>query len=315
MPHPRALAPILTLALCLSAEPCLSADLPTGSGADLSRDLRAAAGVDGAAPGVAPLDVSFDDVVTLEGREPDSVIRYGPAPSQRLLHWRSRGAAAVGTLVLLHGGCWLSEYGVEYTFPLAAALADRGYAVWAPEYRRVGEPGGGWPGTFEDVMSALDLASDNSSAGGAVVLIGHSAGGHLALWSAARPGFDPGHPLYRAGAARPRAVIGLAAITDLAVYGAGDGSCQQAVPQLMGGSAAEQPGRYALASPATLTLAARVTLLQGSADSIVPLAQARAIPDARLRLLAGAGHFDPVHPGTAAFTVLLEELEALFKHD
>ena len=101
-------------------------------------------------------------------------------------------------VVLLHGGFWRAQRTLELMRPLAADLAGRGFAAWNLEYRRVGQPGGGWPGTCEDVAAGLDhlarLAGREPLDLDRLVVAGHSAGGHLALWSAARPGRRPAPP-------------------------------------------------------------------------------------------------------------------------
>jgi len=253
------------------------------------------------------MPVSYDQVLAAPSRAPDRDLAYGGAPSQRVLVWHAEGIPGrAPVVVLLHGGCWLAQYDVEHIAPLATALAASGYAVWAPEYRRIGETGGGWPGTFDDVASALELLAENKDASldpGRTVLVGHSAGGHLALWAGAT---GAGAPLV------PRGVIGLAAITDLAAYyTAGGGGCEQSVPQLLGGTPDQLPERYSQASPVALPSPLPVVLLQGTIDPIVPLSQARALSTAEVRAVAGAAHFDMIHPGTAVFAVLLQELRRL----
>lgn len=261
------------------------------------------------------MPVTFEQVLALDFSEPDERFDYGAAASQNVLQWRPRGQGGsdAPTVILLHGGCWLSQYSVDHIYPLASALADAGYAVWAPEYRRVGEPGGGWPGTFDDVAAAVELIVGQAAAG--AVLIGHSAGGQLALWAAASAEFDARHHDRNAKPAAFLGVIGLAAITDLEAYAGMEGSCPKAVPQLMGGGPIEQANRYRQVSPVELkgTLATR--LIQGGGDPIVPASQAHALPGARVRVLEEAGHFDLIHPGTAAFAALLEEMESMFAHE
>jgi acetyl esterase/lipase len=217
-------------------------------------------------------------------------------------------------VVLIHGGCWLADYDIAHIRPLASALAKNGFAVWALEYRRVGESGGGWPGTFGDIATGIDALAaydepllDRER----IVLAGHSAGGHLALWAAGRERLAPDSPLYTESSARFSGVLGLAAITDLAAYAGGDNSCEQVTARLMGGTPDEQPDRYAEASPVALGVTARTILLQGGADTIVGRTQAEALPGARTVMLDEAGHFDLIHPYTPAFgriRALLEEL-------
>jgi len=147
-------------------------------------------------------------------------------------------------IVLIHGGCWLAQHDVAHIRKLAAAFTSEGFATWTLEYRRIGDAGGGWTGTFDDVAAgadfALDLAERFGLDPGRIIVAGHSAGGHLAIWLANRPSQWP-------AGLRPRAVLALAPAADL-VYLHGNGVCQEAVNDLMGGTPAEYPERYRLAS-------------------------------------------------------------------
>lgn len=253
--------------------------------------------------------VTFADVTALPPAQGAIPHAYGNAPSQFGLLWLPVRSDPAPLVVLVHGGCWLSDYGVEHLQPLASTLVRAGYAVWAPEYRRVGEEGGGWPGTFDDVRSALvaaaALAHERIDAT-RTVLAGHSAGGHLALWLATRE-----QPV--AGGLTIVGAVGLAAITDLASYAEIDNACAAVAERLLGGDPQAIPARYREASPARASgSGVPVRLLHGSADTIVPLAQSRAMPGADdLEVLEGAGHYDLIHPGTPAFPALLRAIEDL----
>jgi acetyl esterase/lipase len=257
----------------------------------------------------------FSEVAEYPVRAPDRMVAYGAAEAQFAEFWLPPGTAGgLPVVVLIHGGCWLAAYDIAHIRPLAAALADAGFAVWAPEYRRVGETGGGWPGTFHDVAAAIDFLEyldEPRLDRGRVVFAGHSAGGHLALWAAARTRLPADSPLHDAAPLVPRGALGLAAITDLAAYARGGNSCQEVAPRLLGGGPAEAPERYAQASPAALGTAVPTVLLQGGADSIVPPAQADALAGAEVVRLPEAGHFDLVHPDSPAFGRIVERLEAL----
>src|SRR5690242_20608338 len=129
------------------------------------------------------------------------VVRYGPEPDQFAELWRPAGPTAPAPVaVLVHGGYWRHRYGLEYMRPLAEDLRRRGFAAWNLEYRRIGGSGGGWPGTFQDVGAGVDALSDVDDPLdlSRIAVIGHSAGGHLALWSCGR------HRLDGAGPGRPR---------------------------------------------------------------------------------------------------------------
>ena len=250
--------------------------------------LRAAAEV--------AMPVTFAEVAGLPVSGTPERYRYGAEDSQFGELWLPEDYDSPAPLVILiYGGCWLSDYDLTYVRPLANALRDRGYAIWVPEYRRVGEPGGGWPGTLEDIAAAVDHVRELPQANidlERIVLAGHSAGGHLALWASARPGFAESSPFHDTAALRVTGVIGLAAITDLAAYAAGDNSCQQVTPRFMGGMPQERPQRYGATSPALLPVPQESVLLYGFADTIVPLEQARVITHAQLVGIAEAGHFD-----------------------
>jgi acetyl esterase/lipase len=267
-------------------------------------------------------------VLTRLGRSPDIVLSYGDGTDQIAdVHLpperdpaASGSAQRVPLIIFLHGGFWRAEYGRQHTRPLAGALAEAGFAVCAPEYRRTGQPGGGWPGTFDDVAAAADrlpaLVAEATSGLVAAdpaqtLLAGHSAGGHLALWAASR------HRLrteshWRAEDKRWRGVVALAAVSDLA------GSHRKqlgngAAGELMGGGPVlfSEDDRYQEADPSRLLPAsAPVWLVHGMADDTVPYsmtldyarwaraAGARAA-EATCVLLPGAGHFAVIDPLSA----------------
>lgn len=196
---------------------------------------------------------------------------------------------------------------------LAADLAGRGIAAWNVEYRRVGEDGGGWPGTLEDVAAAIDHLADVVEVDrDRVATCGHSAGGHLALWLAGRHRVERGLP----GAAprvAPVVAVAQAGVCDLE-QGWRDGLGRGAVEALLG-SLDVAPERFAAASPASLApLGVPQLLVHGDADDIVPVSQSRAYasldPDAELVELAGADHFDVIEPTHAAWTAVVDRLVA-----
>lgn len=252
-------------------------------------------------------NVSYASVTAL-GFTPASVKRvYGDADPQLQygLLWlpaNPDGAQKAPLVVLVHGGCWLNAYDIRHTFPLSSALAEAGYAVWSLEYRRTGDAGGGWPGSSEDVKAGLAFASTLTEYPldlDRMVIVGHSAGGHLALLAAF-------------GSPRLAGVVGLAAITDIVAYSRGTNDCQTATLDFMGGTYEQQAAAYAAANPVGKPLPGNTILLQGDIDTIVPVAQAH-VPGAVTEVYAGAGHFDWIHPGTGAYGLLLSTLEKVFK--
>ncbi len=261
------------------------------------------------------MPVSFGEILTLESRIPDRSLRYGSEPSQTAALWlplgRQRREGEMPLLVLVHGGCWLKAYSAEHVYPLATALSRDGYAVFVPEYRRVGEKGGGWPGTAADILHALEVLADQVLPGVSrehTVLVGHSAGGHLALWAAGRDStlLPPGITIVGA--------VGLAAIVDLETYARGDSSCQRATPALMGATPEQAPDRYVQASPARRALRVPTLLLRGSDDPIVGVEQLHALGGAQTLEVAGAGHFDWLHPETPAYAVLRDAVFDVLSH-
>ncbi|MHA6760883.1 alpha/beta hydrolase [Streptacidiphilus sp. PAMC 29251] len=250
---------------------------------------------------------------------PDHTARYGPHPEQIVdLRLPPEGPPPSTLVVLVHGGFWRVAYDRAHTAPLADALARAGFAVAVPEYRRVGSPGGGWPGTFDDLAIFTESLRMITAARGIhlkrTVLVGHSAGGHLALWAAARHRLPVGSPWRTEW--RPDAVVSLAGCASLAlsdIWDLGRG----ATATLLGGSVDAVPERYALADPgALLPLGVPVTLLHGSEDDVVPAAMSREYAGlaersgdpVRLVELAGMEHFGLIDPLSAAWPHLLDAL-------
>ena len=210
------------------------------------------------------------------GSSTPQVVRYGPASRQRLELTRPSGVAGpVPIVVVLHGGYWMSQYDLGLMRPLVPSLVARGWAVANVEYRSVGDGGGGWPGTFDDAAAALDVLAGPEVTGvdlARVVTLGHSAGGHLAVWLAGRhrlPGGAPGAgPRVRpVGAVAEAGLLDLVAAADQDLGGG-------ATAALLGGSPGEVPERYAHASPLALVpIGVPVELVHGPDDGIVPLDQ------------------------------------------
>jgi len=259
----------------------------------------------------------------LELPEPpaDARLRYGSEASQFGDLRLPGGAGPLPCAVVIHGGFWRARYDLGYAGHLCRALAEVGVATWNLEYRRVGEAGGGWPGTFEDVARGagflFEVAPRYGIDAGRVVVVGHSAGGHLALWVANRRGAgldaEGGAPLPFRGA------VALAGVSDLRLAWE-LGLSARAVEGLLGGAPEEVPERYAAASPRELVpLGVRQTLIHGAEDENVPVAMsegyhaaaAAAGDDAGLVVLPGTGHFEPVDPESGAWPVVLGAVTTL----
>lgn len=242
-------------------------------------------------------------------------LRYGPDPAQvgELYPVSESGAPLV---CLWHGGFWRMPHGREQMRPIAQDLFASGFTVWNLGYRRVGAAGGGWPGTLDDAGDGADHLATLAASGIAInldriALVGHSAGGQLALHVAGR----------HAGRVRPRLVIGLAPISDLELahrLDLGHG----AVAGLLGGTPAERPERYRVASPAAnLPIGIPQLLLHGDDDADVPLALSRAHVQAayatgdhaELVELADTGHMDFLDPASRAHAALKARLRELLQ--
>ncbi|HEX8825952.1 MAG TPA: alpha/beta hydrolase [Archangium sp.] len=234
-----------------------------------------------------------------------------------------RGEGPHPVVVVVHGGFWRAKYDLEHVGHLCADLTQRGYATWSLEYRRVGHPGGGWTGTFEDVARGTDhlrtLATKYPLDLERVVLLGHSAGGHLALWLAGRARLQPGQPLYLEKPFVPRGAVSLAGVVDLERAYAlrlSDGI----VESFLGGTPEQVPERYRLASPFALApLGVRQVLVHGAEDTTVPLSlstgyhdRATALGDSvRLVSLPGADHFEVIDPRAREWPQVLEAIASL----
>ncbi len=248
-------------------------------------------------------------------------VAYGPHPDQVGDVVLPKGPAAPAPLVmLLHGGFWRAAYDRHHLAGVAKALARTGYAVVNAEYRRVGA-GGGWPTTFEDVGLAVDtlpLLIEQQLPGRVdldrVVVLGHSAGGHLALWASLRGRLAGDAPGARGTAPRIAGVVALAPACDLAEThrsNNGDG----AVAALLGGTPADVPERYAATDPAVLGGPPVPTVVvHGENDVVLPEAMSRAWCTAtgtRLVTVPGTGHFELIDPRSAAWPHVLDSVSAV----
>jgi acetyl esterase/lipase len=257
-------------------------------------------------------------------RIPSSIHAYGPHPSQVGELFVPPGAGARPVAVVLHGGFWRDRYDRRLMDALCHDLAGRGVAAWNVEYRRLARfrHVGGWPETLDDVAAAVDhlvvLAEDGAALDlGRVASIGHSAGGHLALWAACRPGLPEWAPGGRPTVTVTQAV-GQAPVADLA-KAAELGLSRGVAARFLGGSPARRPERYALASPrARLPLGVPALLVHGGRDDTVPAAMSRDFAEAasaagdrcELALFPLDGHFECIDPSTSAWRWVVDWLEA-----
>ncbi|HEX5540905.1 MAG TPA: alpha/beta fold hydrolase [Micromonospora sp.] len=250
---------------------------------------------------------------------PDAALRYGEHPDQvaDLRRPAPGGGGPPRPLVIaVHGGFWRAEYDRSHTGPLAADLAAHGWPVAQVEYRRTGQPGGGWRGTFDDIAAGISalpelvagVLNPDEVAAAPPILFGHSAGGHLALWYAAEL------------PERVQGVVALAPVADLAEAYRLDLD-EGAVAALLGGGPEAVPERYAWADPARrLPLAARSVIIHGAEDRQVPIGMsrrfvtaARAVgSDITLIELPATEHFGLIDPLSAAWTKVTAALHSLY---
>ena len=214
------------------------------------------------------------DLAALPQPPADHVIAYGAAPQQVAELRVPKGPGPHPVAIVIHGGCWETPWALDHVRGLAAALTAEGYATWSLEYRRLGDPGGGWPGTLADVARGADhlrsIAAAHRLDLARVVALGHSAGGQLALWLAARRKLPRESELWSSAPLPLRGVVSLAGVTDLKAGAAGQ-VCGDAIPRLLGGAPDAQRDRLAQSSPIALVpLGAPQRLVCGSLDSLVP---------------------------------------------
>ncbi|MFC3503426.1 alpha/beta hydrolase family protein [Micromonospora krabiensis] len=256
-------------------------------------------------------------VLTRPAPEPDLTVAYGDHPDQIAdLRVPAGSGPARPLVVVIHGGFWRAEYDRRHTGPLATALAALGHPVAQVEYRRTGQPGGGWPGTLTDVVSGVAAlprlaaaAMPGRVSGVAPILVGHSAGGHLALHVA---GTAP---------ATVGGVLALAPVADLAEAYRRDLD-DGAVAALLGGGPDDVPERYAAADPRSLVpMQTRTVVVHGAQDRQVPVelsrdfvATARAAgSDISLIELPECEHFALIDPESVAWPTVVAALQSL--HD
>jgi acetyl esterase/lipase len=223
-------------------------------------------------------------------------------------------------VVLIHGGFWRPEYDRSLMVPLAEDVTARGWAAWNLDYRASGSGGGGWPRTFEDVANGIDSlrpeAARRSLDLDRVVVVGHSAGGCLALWAAARAGLPAIAPGSRPKV-KPVLAVSLAGVNNL-IAGSFEKLGDGAVDDLMGGPPREAGDAYTLASPTErLPIGVDQIVVHGLADVIVPVEQSthyaakarEAGDDVTVITVKGETHFDVIDPKQTSWRKTVKYLE------
>ncbi len=266
-----------------------------------------------------------DDLDRLAASPPGEHVAYGPDPLQYGELSVPDGSGPHPVVIFIHGGCWLAKYDMAHTHALAEALVEDGLAVWNLEYRRVGDDGGGWPGTFQDIAVGADylrqLAVAHDLDLERVIAMGHSAGGHLALWLAGRSQIDPLSELYTPEPLNLVGVIGLAPAPQLAALHERE-VCGHVIDKLMGGGPQDYPQRYRNGSPSELApLGVPQTIIVGKYDEGWAWAGAAYVEAA---ILAGdqqvtiieaprASHFEVINPRSSTWPIVQRHVGSMLK--
>lgn len=267
----------------------------------------------------------WPDLVKRARPTPNSTIPYGLDPMHKVDLWLPTGPGPHPVVLMVHGGCWQTGIADRHLMDwIAADLRREGVAVWNIDYRGVDRAGGGYPGTFADAAGAADALRTHAAAHRLdtrrVVAVGHSAGGHLALWLAARPKLPKGSPLHTPDPLPIASVVSLGGLPDLrATARARDNGCGTAVIRRLVGSGRADP--YADTSiPRLLPIGVPQHLVNGREDRIIPFrmgtnhrARARAAGDeATLHIPPRTGHVELIAPESAAWAeakrIILKEL-------
>ncbi len=276
----------------------------------------------------------WPDLLERPRPEPTASVRYGEQALQLVDVWIPDGDGPHPTVLMVHGGCWQSDIADRRIMNwIAEDLRKRGIAVWNIDYRGVDRPGGGYPGTFLDAAAAADSlrshAQDYRLKLSPLVAIGHSAGGHLALWLAARPAANrrlaealvPGESsIFGDDPIRLDAVISLGGLPDLeaAATPPGTGCGTEVIERLVGPATSERRDLFADTSiPRLAPIGVPQILVNGIQDGIVPAAYAEAFAaamqargdDVRVRMIDRTGHIELIAPETEAWAAAVAEIE------
>ena len=283
---------------------------------------------------VVSAQVRLDNLLNAQVPAATRRIPYGPEQLQFAELRLPKTSGPYPTVIVIHGGCWVDRLSgldprattFELMRPLSAALTDAGFATWNVEYRRFGNPGGGWPGTFLDVGLAVDylrtIGPSYNLDLNRVIVVGHSAGGQLALWVAARPKLPASSPLFTKRPLQPKAAVDIDGPPDLASAQPDERNFCVGLPvitQLLGGTPAAQPDRYKVSSALSflpLGIPQKIVaggLLKGFSGLIdtyeIP---AKAKGDAiDVLTLTGNDHFEMLVPGTQQSKAVIQAISSL----
>jgi acetyl esterase/lipase len=267
--------------------------------------------------------MKWPDLLERPRPEPDATVRYGEVALQLVDVWLPKGKGPHPVVLMVHGGCWTSDIADRRIMNwIADDLRKRGIAVWNIDYRGVDRDGGGYPGTFLDAAAAADALRSHAAEYRLdlhrLVALGHSAGGHLALWLAGRPRLPAGSPLRTANPLPVRHVVSLGGLPDLeeAARAPGSGCGTEVVAKISG------EGRWAETSvPRLAPLGARQVLINALQDKIIPthypadyarLMRAKG-DSVAVRMVDHSGHVELIAPETAAWAVAVKEIQAALR--
>lgn len=270
----------------------------------------------------------MNDILKRRPVKPDRIVRYGEAPQQFAELRFPEGDGPDPLLFVIHGGFWRNLYDLSHVSHLCAALTRKGIVTCNLEYRRVGDPQGGWPGTFQDIVDGTDriieeLRSEKHVDVSQKAVLGHSAGGHLALWLTSVQSVPEESELFCHPTHRIPQSISLAGICDLRQAwrdNLGNGS----VAKLMGGSPDELPKRYRAANPIELLpTGGKQILIHGTEDEIVPISQSETFAqrgkalgaDTSLVELKDTGHFELIDPESDGWKPVERTVISLFREE
>jgi acetyl esterase/lipase len=291
----------------------------------IRHSLCAAVGAAAVGAFAAPADavvtkpMDLQEYLALKGPAPDKRIMYGAAPSQFVELFKPAGPGPHPVVVLIHGGCWTVHFGgIEQMRNMAGALARQGIAVWNVEYRRYDEEGGGYPGMYQDVATAVDLLKHEAKSSALdlsrIVAVGHSAGGHLAQWAVSRHKLPEWSPAWAPQPLKINTVISLGGLADLRNEAALiRRTCDRETAQIAGLPSASRPDVFADTSPAEmLPTGVHTILIHGEHDDISPTVtgenyarRAKAAGDqAEVLVLPGGSHYDEVSAESKAWGIV-----------
>ena len=273
--------------------------------------------------------LTWSDLTTRVRPAPQATVSYGAEAYQKIDVWLPAGGGPFPVVLMVHGGCWQTSIADRTLMNwIADDLRAAGTAVWNIDYRGVDRPGGGYPGTFEDVSTAADALRTNAERFhldfGRVVAVGHSAGGHLALWLAARPKLPVTSSLYTEHPLKIAHVISLGGLPDLEATAASlDNGCgTEVVARLTGKATPERPDVFADTSvPRLLPIHVPQDLVNGENDRIIPMRLGTGFLDqatrsgdwAILHRIADTGHVELIAPESAAWAETKRLIRDAFK--